>query len=60
MSFAFFMGNPTNVQAEGEEEDWICCQHPFGTGCTDKDGYEWPDDIRIDGSQPTCTGISPG
>ncbi len=62
MSFAFFVGNPTYAQeglpGEGED-DWICCQHPWGTGCTDKGGVQWPDDIRINGSQPTCTGISP-
>ncbi len=56
MSFTFFVGNPSSAQAEVEEElDWICCQSLWGLGCVDKGGGEWPDDIKIWGSQPTCT-----
>lgn len=58
MSFTFFVGNSSNAKADPPApggEDWICCQYPWGTGCTDKGGVEWPDDIRIDGSQETCS-----
>jgi len=53
MSFAFFVGNPSNANGSNEE-DWICCQSDNGPGCTDKGGGFWPNDIRIEGSQGFC------
>ena len=54
MSFTFFVGNPSYVQAEEEEEkDWICCAAD-SSGCTDALGCYWGYDEKREGV-PTCT-----
>lgn len=55
--FAFSFGSFVSPQAVAQDsvEDWICCLHPLGIGCTDKSGVFWPDDIYIPGNKPTCS-----
>lgn len=58
MASGLFLLNSTNAKADPTPpggDDWICCMDPWGTGCVDKGGVDWPDDIRIEGSQETCT-----
>lgn len=56
-SLVFFVSTTAKAQASvgGGDEDWICCQHPLGIGCTDNGGVFWANDIYIPGSQNSCS-----